>query len=68
VEQGEHSFIDGEGTNLYNHYGINIAVSQKIRNKSPQDSAILLGIYPEDSPSWHKDTGSTTYKIVLRIF
>jgi hypothetical protein len=39
-----------------------MAISQKLRIDLPQDPDItLLGIYPKDSPSYHKDICSTIF-------
>lgn len=56
-EPMKQSSIDGERENLYNHCNKNIVVPQKSGTDLPQDSAILLlGIYPGDTLSYHKDT------------
>jgi hypothetical protein len=52
------------------HFEMNIAISQKIRNQSisRQDPDILLlGIYPEDAPSYHRDAYSTMFMAALFI-
>jgi hypothetical protein len=43
-------------------------VSQKIGNNSIQDPAIpLLGIYPKDTPPYHKDICSTMFIVALFV-
>ena len=42
-----------------------MAVSQKNVNQSPQDPAILLGIYPKDAQSYQKDTCSAMFIAAL---
>jgi hypothetical protein len=49
VDQGEHSPIAGGSVNLYSFLEINMAVSQKIGNRStPQSSYTTL--YPKEAP------------------
>ena len=53
-----HSCIVGDRANFYSHFGIN----------QLQDLAIpLLGIYPKDTQSYHKDFCSTMFISALFI-
>jgi hypothetical protein len=49
VEQGEHSFIIGGSSNLYNHLEINLVVSLKIGNSFFS----IPGIYAKNVLSYH---------------
>jgi hypothetical protein len=47
---------------------ISLVVPQKIRcNTTGRSSNILLGIYPEDVPTYNKDTCSTVFIAALCI-
>ena len=50
-----HAFLVGVQTCKAPLY-ISMAISQKIRKQLPEDTGIpLLGIYPKDAQSYHKD-------------
>ena len=57
VERGEHSSTAGGSANLYSHFGDQYGGSSgRMEISQPQDPAIpLLGIYPKDAHSYHKD-------------
>ena len=60
MEKKEHSSIAGGIASWYNHSGNQFGGSRKLGIILPEDPAIpLLGIYPEDSPEYNKDTCST---------
>ena len=47
---------------------VRVAISQKIGNNLPQDPAIpLLGIYPKDAQSCHKDMYSIMFIAALFV-
>ena len=46
----------------YNHFGIRLAVPQKLDIVLPEyPEILLLGIYQEDTPAGNKDTCSTMF-------
>jgi hypothetical protein len=66
VDKEEHSSIVGGIASWYNHSGnqFSLVVPQKIE----QDPAItLLGIYPNDAPTYNKDICSTMFIVALFI-
>jgi hypothetical protein len=68
VEKEEHSSIVGEIASLYNHSGNQSGGSSENWTYLPEDPAIpLLGIYPEDVPTGHKNTCSTIFITALFI-
>jgi hypothetical protein len=47
---------------------INLKVSQKTGNSSTSNPAVpLLGIYPKDDPTYHRDTCWTMFKAALFV-
>jgi hypothetical protein len=67
VEKKEHSFIVGIAS-WYNPLEISLMVPQKFDIVLPEDPAIpLLGIYPEDAPTYNKDICSTMFIAALFI-
>ena len=47
---------------------VSVVTSQKLGNNLPQDPAIsLLGIYPKDAQSCHKDMCSTMFLVALFV-
>jgi len=59
---GEHLPIDGD-VNLYSHYR---KLLRKMQIELPQDLVIsVMGMYPKDASSHHKDTCSTIFIAVL---
>ena len=67
VEKKEHSFIVGIAS-WYNPLEISLMVPQKFDIVLPEDPAIpLLGIYPNDVPTYNKDTCSTMLIVALFI-
>ena len=68
VRQRNHSCIVVENSFWYSPFGCQLAISQKIINNLPQDPAIpLLGIFPKDSQSHHKDMYSTMFLTALFV-
>jgi hypothetical protein len=69
VDQGEHSSTADECANLLQPLWKSIwhILFRKLGIFLPQDPAILLGIYPKDGPTSHKDTGSTMFIAALSI-
>jgi hypothetical protein len=66
VEQGEHSSTAGGNASLYNPFGKSIwQFLSKFEIHLPQGT--LLGIYPKDAPSYHKDTCLTMFIAALYI-
>jgi hypothetical protein len=68
VEEEKHSFIVVGIANWYNHW---VSVWQFLRKLDivlPKDPAIpLFSIYPEDAPTYNKDTCSTMFIAALFI-
>ena len=62
VEKEKHSSIAGGIASWYNHSGNHWQFLRKLDIILLEDPAIsLLGIYPEDAPTYNKDTFSTTF-------
>jgi hypothetical protein len=55
----EHLFIVDEIAKLYNQYESQYGISRKAENSSTTTSSYtILGIYPEDFPSYYRDSYS----------
>jgi hypothetical protein len=68
VEQGAPSSIADRSVNFYKNFENQYGSSQKIEINIPQDPAVsLLGIYPNDVPSYHKDTCLTMFIAALSM-
>ena len=69
VGWGKHSYIAGVSTNWYSCFGNqdgDLETIRKLGNNPPQDPAIpLLGIYPKNAHSYHKDMCSTMFIAAL---
>jgi hypothetical protein len=59
--------IAGGIANWYNHSENQSGCFYKIKNDLPEGPAILLGIYPNDAPPYHRDTWSTMFKAALFV-
>ena len=67
MEKKEHSSTTGGVANWYNHSG-NKSGSSSENWALPEYPPIpLLGIYPDDSPAYNKDTCSTMFIAALFI-
>jgi hypothetical protein len=68
VEKKAHSSISAGIASWYNHSGNQFGRSSENDIVLPEDPAIpLLGIYPEDVPTFNKDTCSTMFIAALFI-
>ena len=68
VEKEEHSSIADGIASWYNHSGKVWQLLRKLDIVLPEDLAIpLLGIYPEDAPTYNKDICSIMFKEALFI-
>ena len=69
VGKREHFCIAGGNTSWYSPFGCQCSdFSEKLGNNLPQDPVIpLLGIYPKDAQSCHKDMCSTMFTAALFV-